>query len=68
MQPLSHLSFGGFFRTPFARFFPISFGQDPAMVNLMHADGAGTKSIRLTLYWKETGDISVEKASHRMPL
>lgn len=32
---------------------------DPAYVNIMHADGAGTKSILAYLYWKETGDLSV---------
>ncbi|MBV9962921.1 MAG: phosphoribosylformylglycinamidine cyclo-ligase, partial [Parafilimonas sp.] len=32
-----------------------------AFVNVMHADGAGTKSILAYLYWKETGDISVWK-------
>jgi phosphoribosylformylglycinamidine cyclo-ligase len=34
---------------------------DAAWVNIMHADGAGTKSILAYLYWKETGDISVWK-------
>lgn len=34
---------------------------DPDFVNLMHADGAGTKSILAYLYWKETGDTSVWK-------
>ena len=34
---------------------------DPDWVNIMHADGAGTKSILAYLYWKETGDISVWK-------
>ncbi|MBS1737658.1 MAG: phosphoribosylformylglycinamidine cyclo-ligase [Bacteroidetes bacterium] len=32
---------------------------DSGFVNVMHADGAGTKSILAYLYWKETGDISV---------
>lgn len=32
---------------------------DPDWVNIMHADGAGTKSILAYLYWKETGDVSV---------
>jgi phosphoribosylformylglycinamidine cyclo-ligase len=36
-------------------------GGDDAFVNIMHADGAGTKSILAYLYWKETGDISVWK-------
>lgn len=34
---------------------------DDAWVNVMHADGAGTKSILAYLYWKETGDVSVWK-------
>ncbi|MEJ7767615.1 MAG: AIR synthase-related protein [Chitinophagaceae bacterium] len=34
---------------------------DKDWVNLMHADGAGTKSILAYLYWKETGDLSVWK-------
>ncbi|MDE3253067.1 MAG: phosphoribosylformylglycinamidine cyclo-ligase [Bacteroidota bacterium] len=34
---------------------------DPDWVNIMHADGAGTKSILAYLYWKETGDLSVWK-------
>src|SRR5919107_336707 len=32
---------------------------DASFINIMHADGAGTKSILAYLYWKETGDISV---------
>lgn len=34
---------------------------DDSWVNVMHADGAGTKSILAYLYWKETGDVSVWK-------
>ena len=34
---------------------------DDKWVNVMHADGAGTKSILAYLYWKETGDVSVWK-------
>lgn len=34
---------------------------DDNWVNVMHADGAGTKSILAYLYWKETGDVSVWK-------
>src|SRR5688572_29605995 len=34
---------------------------DREFVNVMHADGAGTKSILAYLYWKETGDLSVWK-------
>src|SRR5258706_13708184 len=38
---------------------------DDAWVNVMHADGAGTKSILAYLYWKETGDLSVWKGIAR---
>ena len=34
---------------------------DEEWVNVMHADGAGTKSILAYLYWKETNDVSVWK-------
>jgi len=34
-------------------------GNDPGFCNIMHADGAGTKSSLAYLYWKETGDLSV---------
>ena len=34
-------------------------GKDPEYCNIMHADGAGTKSSLAYLYWKETGDLSV---------
>ena len=36
-------------------------GNDPLYCNIMHADGAGTKSSLAYLYWKETGDLSVWK-------
>lgn len=36
-------------------------GNDAEFCNIMHADGAGTKSSLAYLYWKETGDISVFK-------
>lgn len=36
-------------------------GGDPGYCNIMHADGAGTKSSLAYIYWKETGDISVWK-------
>ena len=36
-------------------------GGDPDWCNIMHADGAGTKSSLAYVYWKETGDISVWK-------
>ena len=45
----------------FCKIYPDHLGGDDAYVNVMHADGAGTKSILAYLYWKETGDISVWK-------
>ena len=48
-----------FTQTLFAKYIPIILGGDAGWVNLMHADGAGTKSILAYLYWKETGDVSV---------
>lgn len=49
----------GLYPNAFCKIFPDHLGGDPDMVNIMHADGAGTKSILAYLYWKETGDISV---------
>lgn len=49
----------GLFEHAFCKLFPDYLGGDDAFVNIMHADGAGTKSILAYLYWKETGDISV---------
>ncbi|MEO6403888.1 MAG: AIR synthase related protein [Ferruginibacter sp.] len=51
----------GLFPFAFCKVYPDYLGQDDAFVNVMHADGAGTKSILAYLYWKETGDISVWK-------
>ena len=45
----------------FCKVYPDHLGGDDEFVNVMHADGAGTKSILAYLYWKETGDISVWK-------
>ena len=36
------------------------------MCNIMHADGAGTKSALAYMYWKETGDLSVWKVRARL--
>jgi len=36
-------------------------GNDKEYCNIMHADGAGTKSSLAYMYWKQTGDISVWK-------
>ena len=49
----------GLFPHAFCKVYPDFLGGDDAFVNIMHADGAGTKSILAYLYWKETGDISV---------
>ncbi|MBZ5855947.1 AIR synthase related protein [Flavihumibacter profundi] len=51
----------GLFPNAFCKIYPDYLGGDANWVNLMHADGAGTKSILAYLYWKETGDISVWK-------
>lgn len=51
----------GLFPNAFCKIYPDYWGGDDAYCNLMHADGAGTKSILAYLYWKETGDLSVWK-------
>lgn len=51
----------GLFPKAFCKIYPDLLGGDDAWVNVMHADGAGTKSILAYLYWKETGDVSVWK-------
>jgi len=51
----------GLYPNAFCKIYPDYLGGDEKWVNLMHADGAGTKSILAYLYWKETGDISVWK-------
>lgn len=51
----------GLYGKAFCKIFPDYLGGDDAFVNIMHADGAGTKSILAYLYWKETGDLSVWK-------
>lgn len=51
----------GLFPKAFCKMYPDFLGADEAFVNIMHADGAGTKSILAYLYWKETGDVSVWK-------
>lgn len=51
----------GLFPNAFCKIYPDFLCDDADWVNLMHADGAGTKSILAYLYWKETGDISVWK-------
>ncbi len=49
----------GLFPNAFCKVIPDILGSDPDFCNIMHADGAGTKSSLAYLYWKETGDISV---------
>ena len=51
----------GIFPKAFCKIIPDILGGDPAYCNIMHADGAGTKSSLAYLYWKETGDLSVWK-------
>lgn len=51
----------GLFPKAFCKVIPDLLGNDPAFCNVMHADGAGTKSSLAYLYWKETGDLSVWK-------
>lgn len=51
----------GLFPNAFCKVIPDILGNDPAYCNIMHADGAGTKSSLAYVYWKETGDISVWK-------
>lgn len=49
----------GIFPKAFCKIIPDILGGDDAWCNIMHADGAGTKSSLAYLYWKETGDLSV---------
>jgi phosphoribosylformylglycinamidine cyclo-ligase len=51
----------GIFPHAFCKIIPDILGGDPEYCNIMHADGAGTKSSLAYLYWRETGDISVWK-------
>lgn len=51
----------GIFPKAFCKIIPDILGHDEAYCNIMHADGAGTKSSLAYLYWKETGDLSVWK-------
>ncbi|MGH2645951.1 MAG: AIR synthase related protein [Ginsengibacter sp.] len=51
----------GLFPKAFCKIYPDYLGGDADFINVMHADGAGTKSILAYLYWKETGDASVWK-------
>lgn len=51
----------GLFPKAFCKIVPDYLGGDPNYCNVMHADGAGTKSSLAYLYWKETSDLSVWK-------
>ena len=51
----------GLYPQAFCKIIPDILGGDPDMCNIMHADGAGTKSSLAYAYWRETGDLSVWK-------
>ena len=51
----------GIFPQAFCKIIPDVLGGDPEYCNIMHADGAGTKSSLAYMYWKETGDLDVWK-------
>ena len=51
----------GLFPQAFCKVIPDMLSGDPDYCNIMHADGAGTKSSLAYLYWRETGDLSVWK-------
>ena len=51
----------GLYSKAFCKIIPDILGGDPDYCNIMHADGAGTKSSLAYIYWKETGDMSVWK-------
>ncbi len=51
----------GLYPNAFCKLYADYLGGDNHFINIMHADGAGTKSILAYIYWKETGDASVWK-------
>lgn len=51
----------GLYPQAFCKILPDILGGDPDFCNIMHADGAGTKSSLAYVYWKETGDLTVWK-------
>lgn len=51
----------GIFPKAFCKIIPDILGNDSEYCNIMHADGAGTKSSLAYMYWKETGDLSIWK-------
>ena len=59
-QAIKHID-KGIFPKAFCKIIPDILGGDPEYCNIMHADGAGTKSSLAYVYWKETGDLPVWK-------
>lgn len=55
----------GIFPQAFCKIIPDILGGDDEYCNIMHADGAGTKSSLAYVYWRETGDLSVWKGIAR---
>lgn len=55
----------GIFPQAFCKIIPDILGGDSGYCNIMHADGAGTKSSLAYVYWRETGDLSVWKGIAR---
>lgn len=51
----------GLYPQAFCKIIPDLLGGDPQWCNIMHADGAGTKSSLAYAYWRQTGDLSVWK-------
>ncbi len=51
----------GLYPNAFCKLYADFLGKDANYINIMHADGAGTKSILAYIYWKETGDASIWK-------
>ncbi len=51
----------GLYPQAFCKIVPDILGGDDEYCNIMHADGAGTKSSLAYIYWRETGDLSVWK-------
>lgn len=51
----------GLYPNAFCKLYTDFLGKDANYINIMHADGAGTKSILAYIYWKETGDASIWK-------
>lgn len=51
----------GLFPNAFCKILPDWLSNEPGYCNVLHADGAGTKSSLAYIYWKETGDLSVWK-------